>query len=161
MSEVKKNMKQISSKWTFFYKYIFPFLWITGSGIIALVFLSEEGFEQQTGNLWIVLFLSGSYIVIWFSLKIKCVSLVEDGFLVSNYLREYRVSFMDVEDIKETRLWNPKLIKINLKRDYPFGGQIVFIAPYRFQPVFMNHPLVKELRDIISKKKAFNYKIEL
>ncbi len=146
------SIKRLSSRSTFFYKYIFPTIWITGFGIGALLFILRNNLWQNgewSGWFIIFLWIAGSSIVMWFSLKIKKVSLVDKGFIVSNYKTEYYVGFRDVLNVEETRLWNPKLIKINLKRDFPFGDRIVFIAPYRLQLIFMNHPMVEELREII------------
>jgi hypothetical protein len=70
--------------------------------------------------------------------------------LVSDFDTEEWVQLRQVEEVKETRLWNPKLIKLRLRRAGKWGDLIVFIAPLRFQFVFMDHPLALELRTLVS-----------
>ena len=95
----------------------------------------------------------GSWYVIWFSRRLKDVWLEGEYLVVSDYVSEERIPIVHVEEITETRLWNPKLIKLRFSRSSKWGEEIVFIAPLRFQFVFMNHPLVQELRTLVSSAK--------
>jgi hypothetical protein len=73
--------------------------------------------------------------------------------MVSDYRSEETIPLLQIEEVEETRIWNPKLIKLRLVRSGQWGNEIIFIAPVRFQFVFSNHPLVKELRDMIQEKR--------
>jgi hypothetical protein len=85
----------------------------------------------------------------WFSARLKAVSLQGDHLVVSDYRSEEQIPLQHIEEVKETRLWNPKLIKLLLVRPGQWGNEIVFIAPIRLQFVFSDHPLVRELQDMI------------
>ena len=145
--------RRISSSWTFFYKQIFPVVWIIGFGIGTLLLWAGDfrGKSIDPGLKWFALFslIAGSGFLVWFSRRLKVVWIYGDHFIVSDYRTEERIPLRQVEEVTETRMWNPKLIKLRLLRSGKWGDLIVFIAPIRFQFVFMNHPLVRELRELI------------
>jgi hypothetical protein len=144
----------LSSRMTFFYKRIFPPLWIiTFSVITFLVWFS--GCQTDASMKWITLLglTGGSLFVFWYSARLKTVRLQGDNLIVSDYRSEELIPLQQIEEVKETRIWNPKLIKLYLVRSGQWGDEIVFIAPIRLQFVFSNHPLVKELQDMIREKR--------
>jgi hypothetical protein len=147
--------KRISSSWTYFYKRIFPALWIIGFGTLTvwLWIGNWKGQGVQPGGLrWIALLAwgGGAGFLLWYSRMLKEVWLYEDQLIVSDYYAEERVPLRQVEEVKETRFWNPKLIRLRLRRAGRWGNCIAFIAPLRFQFVFMDHPLAGELRALVS-----------
>ncbi len=147
--------KRISSSLTYFYKRVFPALWIIGFGVLAawLWFGNFAHQASQTGGLrWFTLlaWCGGTGFLVWYSRTLKEVWLYQGRLLVSDYDNEEWVPLGQVEEVKETRLWNPKLIKLRLRRAGKWGDQIVFIAPLRFHFVFMDHPLAGELRILVS-----------
>ena len=124
--------------------------WIVGFGI-ATLFMWICDYEGTPSFKWFALIglLAGSIFLRWFSGRLKVVSLQGEQVIVSDYRTEETIPFRQIEEVKETRLWNPKLIKLRLSRPGRWGDEIVFIAPIRFQFIFSNHPLVKELRHMI------------
>lgn len=142
--------KLLSSKLTYFYKRVFPAMWIItfGAGTLFLWIYNCEGTSLFK---WFVLvcLLGGSIFLRWFSEKLKVVSLQGEQLVVSDYRSEETIPLRQIEEVTETRIWNPKLIKLRLNRPGRWGDEIVFIAPIRFQFIFLNHPLVKELRHMI------------
>ena len=144
--------RRISSSLTYFYKRIFPALLIIGFGALT-VWLWIGNLTGQAWELrWIALVAwgCGTGFLVWYSRMLKEVWLYGDQLIVSDFDTEERVPLRQVEEVKETRLWNPKLIKLRLRRAGRWGDRIVFIAPIRFQFVFMNHPLAGELRSLVS-----------
>ena len=144
--------KLLSSRLTFFYKRVFPVVWIIALGIGTL-FLWICDYKGTSSFKWFLLIclLGGSIFLRWFSEKLKVVSLQGEQLVVSDYRTEETIPLQQIDEVKETRIWNPKLIKLRLNRPGRWGDEIVFIAPLRFQFIFSNHPLVRELRDIIRK----------
>lgn len=143
----------LSSRMTFFYKRIFPLLWIiTFSFITFLVWFSGC---QNVSMKWftLVCLTGGSLFLFWYSVRLKTVRLQGDNLIVSDYRSEELIPLQQIDEVKETRVWNPKLIKLHLVRSGQWGDEIVFIAPIRLQFVFSNHPLVRELRDMIREKR--------
>jgi hypothetical protein len=145
----------LSSKFTFFYKRVFPTAWITTFGI-GTPFLWICDYEGASHLKWFALIclLGGSIFLRWFSSRLKVVSLQADHLVVSDYRSEETISLRQIEEVTETRLWNPKLIKLRLNRPGRWGDEIVFIAPLRFQFIFSDHPLLRELRDMIRKTRS-------
>ncbi len=146
----EKMERLLSSRLTYFYKKIFPAMWIITFGAFTL-FLWIYNYEGTSLFKWFVLvcLLGGSIFLRWFSEKLKVVSLQGEQLFVSDYRSEETISLRQIEEVTETRIWNPKLIKLRLNRPGRWGDEIVFIAPIRFQFIFLNHPLVKELRHMI------------
>jgi len=140
----------LSSRLTFFYKKIFPAAWITVFAAVTL-FLWIGACEKDASMKWFALIslIGGPVLIRRFSGRLKAVSLQGDCIVVSDYHWEEMVPLSQIEAVTETRLWNPKVIKLRLIRPGRWGNEIVFIAPVRFQFVFSNHPLVKGLRDMI------------
>jgi len=149
--------RRLSSWWTYFYKRIFPIAWITGFGM-GTVYLWVGTFKGQSSPelKWIALLslLAGSAFLLWFSSRLKDVWLYGNDIIVSDYRSEEWIPLWQIEEVTETRLWNPKLIKLRLAHSGKWGDQIVFVAPIRFRFVFLNHPLVEELRGIILQARA-------
>lgn len=144
----------LSSKMTYFYKRIFLPLWITGFFLLTLfVWIGGCRTDSSLKVLTLAGLLGGSFYLFWFSARLKSVKLREDHLIISDYRSEEMIPLVEIDKVEETRIWNPKLIKLRLIRSGRWGNEIVFIAPVRFQFVFSNHPLVKELRDMIQKKR--------
>lgn len=143
----------LSSKWTFFYKRIYPVAWILLCGVVAafLWTTSCSGLGGLRGVVLIV-FVGGSLFSLWYSSRLKQVWLRGDRLVVTDFRTEEEILITDVIGVRETRLWNPKLICLILSRPSKWGDEIVFMAPVRFSFVFLNHPLVNELREMIAQR---------
>jgi hypothetical protein len=149
---------RLSSRWTFAYKYLFPTLWIPAFGLATVaiwVGRTNEGDAIPTAiklfvfAAWIV----GSLVILWLALRLWNVQLESGHLIVSNGSKEIRIPITQIEDITETRLWNPKMIKISLGRSSDYPDQIVFLAPMKFQFTFSDHPMVGELRAAVERAK--------
>jgi hypothetical protein len=144
----------LSSKMTFFYKKIFPAAWIiTFSFITFLVWFGSCQAASATKWLTIVCLTAGSLFILWYSSRLKTIRLQGDHLVVSDYRSEEVIPLLQIGKVEETRIWNPKLIKLRLVRPGQWGDDIVFIAPVQCQFIFSNHPLVRELRDMITEKR--------
>lgn len=147
--------KLLSSKLTYFYKWIFPTIWIITFGFITYSFWTGScAVYGVTKWLVLVCLIGCSFYLLWFSSRLKKVKLEGKYLIVSDYRTEELIPLSQIEEVKETRLWNPKLIKLNLKRPGKWGNEIVFIAPLGFYFVWSDHPSVKELRDIIKNNRS-------
>lgn len=144
--------KLLSSRLTFFYKRVFPAAWIMAVGIGTL-FLWICDYKGASSFKWffLICLFGGSIYLRWFSERLKTVSLQGEQLVVSDYRTEETIPLHQIDEVTETRIWNPKLIKLRLNRPGRWGDEIIFIAPLRFQFIFLNHPLARELRDMISK----------
>jgi predicted PurR-regulated permease PerM len=147
----------ISSKATFFYKFVFPLLWIAFAGfIIFIVHSNLASFhtraEAKTARLIVILVLAVVTVIIyWVFPRIKKVELMEDALQISNYSQTIVVPLRDIASVSGSILMDPELIWIRFREPAEFGVKIVFIGQHRFFRGFTRHPVVKELDNLISK----------
>ena len=143
----------LSSRITFFYKRIFPAIWIIAFCLLTLfVWIGSCQTDSSLKWLTLICLTAGSLFLLWFSARLKTVKLQGEHLIVSDYCSEEIIPLQQIEEVKETRIWNPKLIKLQLVRSGRWGNEIIFIAPIRFQFVFSGHPLARELRDMLRNK---------
>ena len=153
--ERRQVTRRLSSRTTAVYKFGFPLLWIVGVGLVTIAlwfdWINEP--EPTPGEVkWIFIFawIVGSTIVIWFSRRLRSVHLQGDHLLVSDYLTEIKMPLTELEEISETRYWNPKMITLRVRRGSWYPEQIVFLAPLAFQAPYSDHPVVRDLRRAVS-----------
>ncbi|MFT5697948.1 MAG: hypothetical protein ACI8ZB_000802 [Desulforhopalus sp.] len=141
-------MQTLSSKYTFFYKFVFILIWVVGFGIGAreVIFFSVEYDLRWTqyAVTWAVI-----AIFIFFatgSIKTVIMDKKKRVLIVSNYFKTHDISFDEVEDIDGSSLLSPKLIWFTLKNPSPFGRKINFLPAVRPQRSIGKHPMVIDLR---------------
>lgn len=142
-------MQTLSSKLTFFYKYIFIFLWVVGFGIGAREILF---FGNQFDARWLqyVTTWCGIAIFMYFSTgSIKKISInsINDQLEVSNFYRIITIDCSEIADIDGSTYLSPRLVWFSLKTGSIFGKKISFIPINRPGKGIGKHPLVQELRN--------------
>ncbi len=141
-------MQIISSRLTFFYKFVLIPIWIFGFGFgTKEVLFIQPQFDAH----WL------QYLVTWMVVtllifiatgQIKMVSLNKKKrqFEVSNFLKTSTIDFSEVEDIDGSSMLSPKLVWFTLKKKSIFGKKITFMPANRPTRGIGKHPLVMELR---------------
>ena len=141
-------MQTLSSKYTFFYKFIFILIWIAGFGLGAreILFFSAEYDLRWTqyAVTWatiaiFIFFATGSIKTVIMDKKKKVL-------VVSNYITTHEISFDEIEDIDGSSLLSPKLVWFTLKNPSKFGRKINFLPAVRPQRSIGKHPMVIDLR---------------
>ncbi|MCP3888992.1 MAG: hypothetical protein GY702_08990 [Desulfobulbaceae bacterium] len=138
----------LSSKYTFFYKFIFIFIWVIGfaTGAREVLFYSTEydlRWIQYAGT-WI-----GIALFIFFatgSVKQVTINREKKQLEVSNFIKSITIPFSEIEDIDGSSLLSPKLIWFILKTPTEFGRKITFMPAHRPARGIGKHPVVMELR---------------
>jgi hypothetical protein len=149
-------MRELSSAWTFFYKFVFPTIWIGGFALGTLVMFtapaSLQGGRDVREIRWLFADATvvGGTLIYWFCMRLKKVSLNTDTLILSNYRQRVEVPLRDVEAISGSLLMSPELIWLRFRRPTSLGSKIVFMPKFRFSLGFSRHPLVAELRALIS-----------
>lgn len=145
--------ERLSSLWTFFYRVIFPATWIAGfgAGTLALWFSDDAASPEthETKLPFLAMWVIGSFFILWFARRLRTVWVEGDHLVVANFFKEERVPLILVQEVDETRFWNPKMIKVRLLPRPDLPAQVVFMAPLAFQIPFGVHPVVKRLRSLI------------
>jgi len=141
-------MQTLSSKFTFFYKYIFILIWLIGFGFgtYEVLFLSAEydAHWLQYAATWVVIAL-----FIFFatgSVKQVVIDRENQTFVVSNFVKSTTIKFTELADIDGSSMLSPKLVWFTLKTPSEFGSKISFMPAARPARGIGKHPLVMELR---------------
>lgn len=134
-------MQILSSKYTFFYKFIFILIWIAG----VLFFPQEYDLRwTQYAVTWgaiavFIFFATGSIKTVAINRKKKIL-------VVSNYFKTRNIDFAAIEDIDGSSQLSPKLVWFTLKEASDFGRKIIFLPAVAPQKSIGKHPIVIELR---------------
>lgn len=138
-------MELISSRLTFFYKYVFTMLW---SGIFAsataTIILSQTAPVAPRIIIpatWIV----GSVLVWWACGRVKRVSFDGTTLNISNYVTEIAVPVREVSSVKQSLWINTRPMTVSFVNGTPFGRSIVFMPPLSFRQ-FGEDPIAERLR---------------
>ena len=145
-------MQQISSSWTVILKFFLPVVWITFFATFAMGALLSE--EPQLGGIPIMQFRIGTLIFLftgvaflyWAVMGLKRVELDEQFIYVTNYRKNYKYPYHNIEKMVEKDWGIFKTIHIHLKVAGHFGKKITFIASKNKMHQFLkSHPQVTEL----------------
>lgn len=149
--------RTISSSITFFFKYIFPVVWISGFGFGTLKLLFQPQDMIFNGGrgaatpadqlLFLVVWGFGSAFVLWGTVPLKRVCLKANGLSVSNYRREILIPFGAIERVSQDLFMNGRYVTIYFRYETPFGRRIKFIpAGFGKLAFWKEDDVVKELR---------------
>ena len=147
-------MRRISSKWTFFYKSVFPIFWfgfIILFLIIALFVPTRSGQSPPIPALIvpIIMFVVGYFLMKQFVFDLAD-EVWEDGdmLVVKKRGQEQRIAFSDIKNVNYSPMMSPPRVVLSLRRTSVFGDQVAFCAPIRFVP-FATSPVIDDLIDRI------------
>ena len=143
-------MTLLSSKATFFYKRIFPLLFVGFLILFATVpFFAGAGGGRYPPLPFVIVpivMLVIFYVVmkkLVFDLVDEVVDL-SDALLVKNGDREDRIALSDITNLNYSPLVNPPRVTLSLRKASLFGKQVSFCAPIRFMP-FATSPIIDDL----------------
>ena len=147
-------MQHVSSSLTLFLKYGFPIGWIVFFGAMTAAFWLIGDINVVAGLpigkfrlIITAFFLSGVLLLYWSVMRIKRVEMDEQFFYVTNYFKNVRYPYHQIEKIVEKDYLLFRTVHIYLKQAATFGKKITFIASRdRFNIFLKDHPeVVKEL----------------
>jgi hypothetical protein len=141
---------RLSSRLTPLFTRVFPPLWIAGFGAgTAALWLGAMDDPDPPPLFFklyfLVIWLVGAAFLIWFVRRTSDVWIDGHDLIVARGRSEERIPLADVEEVTETRIWNPKQIKLRIRSRH----KVVFIAPWAFQLPFSTHRVVGQLREAI------------
>lgn len=140
-------MRTLSSSFTFFYKYVFSLIWISGFGIGTFTaFMNKNDSDQYV---FLFFFIFGTILIYLVCARIKKVQLEGNSLIISNYIQSIEVDLSDVKSISGSILLTPELIWFKLRSPTIFGQTIIFMPRFRFFGGFTKHPMVEELQAIV------------
>lgn len=148
----------LSSRWTYFVKYIVGPFWILSFGIVVLALIFAPGGEFQNGRggppppelrwLFPVIWIVATVGILRSTLPLKRVELREGRLFVSNYFREWEIFPSDIDSVVQNRWMNSRPIRVRLRREVDgLGTRFDCIPPHRARLRFWREdPQVEQLR---------------
>lgn len=152
------GLKELSSKWTFALKYLYPCIWFIGVPFIYVVIVGIGGlhFTEITIAFCAVwLFLGLLYTITYYDLK--KVSLEKDFIYVTNYEKDETINLDLIENVVEKKVFfGGRRITVLFNKPTEFGLQISFLAqPPLLPDPRLPHPVVSELKVASDEYKYF------
>jgi len=150
-------MRRLSSSYTFFYKRVFPVLWVgfvlTVSGLqlwAAQHARADASSEPLFPLVLMPLFMVGVMFLLYRQLLrdlLDEVWLDGDYLVVKNRGEKIRVALSDVMNVNATTMTNPRRVTVMLRTNSRFGRSLTFMpaSPRRFLSAFKPDPIATEL----------------
>lgn len=150
-------MRQLSSSLTFFYKRVFPVLWI---GFVLTIFgVQVWAMQHARANapsppffplVLMPLFMVGVMLLLYRKLLYDLLDEVwldGDYLVVKNRGEKIRVALRDVMNVNATTMTNPRRVTLMLRTDSRFGRNLTFMpaSPRGFMSAFKPDPIATEL----------------
>jgi hypothetical protein len=141
---------RLSSLWTPFYKLVFPPFWIGGFGL-GTILMWTGGMDDPEPPAFVkwqflLMWIAGTSFILWFTRRLSEVWLDEGELVVKSGRYVERIPLGAVDSVTETRIWNPKQIKLGIRPGAASKEQVIFMAPWSFQLPFSDHRVVRQLR---------------
>ncbi len=144
-------MQNVSSSFTVILKFALPTSWIVffGAMTIAVWFVdigSVAGMEANTFRIVLSLFfILGAAILYWAVMGIKRVEMDEQFFYVTNYFKNVRYPYHQIEKVNDKDYFFFRTVHIIFKQPGQFGKKITFIpGRINFDEFLAEHPKVVE-----------------
>jgi hypothetical protein len=138
-------VQRLSSRMTFYYKFVFTTLW-SGAfavGAVATFLSPRAGLVPRIviPVAWVV----GSAVMWWALARLKRVSFDGSTLVISNYVTEITVPVREISAVSQSLLVNTRPVKITFVSETPFGEAVTFIPPVSLWKVGED-PIVERLR---------------
>jgi hypothetical protein len=139
-------MQRISSRMTFYYKRVFPFVMIG----FAVLFIAVPFAAGNRPPLPVMLFPIAFLVFFYFIAKKLIFDLVDevwdagDALVIRNKGQEDHVPLSAIMNVSYSSMMNPPRVTLTLRTPSMFGDTVTFAAPTRFVP-FASSPMIDEL----------------
>jgi len=141
--------EELSSDWTFIYKFILPVFWTGGFGIgaISLRFLEGEiiPLGGRVGILFVWLVWAAYISSTW--IRFKVVRMDDTYLYVSNTRRQCQIPLTQISKVTEWRWNHTHPVTVHFAQPTEFGNSIMFIPKVRIIGLWFSHPVVAKMRE--------------
>ncbi len=146
----------LSSRWTFFYKFVLPLLVLGGLGFGAWrAFKHPDEVHMPPAMTpdygWVLIIVIALFAggIIWWTVASLCrIEIDDDDLLISHYRTEMRVPLASVESISGPSASNPKRYTLTFEEPTEFGRRVTLLPPMAWTLMPLGEPeAVRELRN--------------
>lgn len=146
------GMRLISSRWTFFYKRVFPLLWWSFPAFAVLRWFLSLRSSSPFHPIFLLIPI-GMAVLFHFLLRALVFDLADevvdtgDALIVRKAGEEARIALADIVNVDSTTLVNPPRITLTLRTPCRFGRKVAFLPPphRRLWAPFAPNPIAEEL----------------
>ena len=113
-------------------KLILPTVWLAVlTGILLWKIYSTGSFAVAAGfRVLAVLVLLATAFGIWLTLRLEKVGYSGQWLVVSNYWREERIAFDDVEAVEPVWWYRGRMVRVRFRRETPFGDTVYYLPKW-------------------------------
>jgi hypothetical protein len=149
---------RLSSRLTFFDKFIFPTVWSLGfAGGTLAMFMSRDPNNRGAAVGFAAATLIGTLFLSAVCLPLKTVIAAQDGIVVSNFVRQIEIPYHQIASVDENKWLSTRVTTIWLNADSAFGQKIRFQPYTQFTLGFWrDHPAVVLLRERVKLAQSTN-----
>jgi hypothetical protein len=136
---------------TFLNKLVFPAVWLAVICGFLLSAMVRTGRISIASDFRFLIFalLIGTAFMLWFSARLQRVGYAGRELVISNYWREARIPFNQVEAVEPVWWYRRRLVRIRLRPDSPFGQVVYYLPKWGFIRCLWSSP-DKELRELMT-----------
>ena len=136
---------------TFLNKLVFPVIWVAMIlGALAATLFKTGQISIASDFRFIALaVLFGTGFMLWFSLRVQRVGYAGGNLVISNYWRESRIPFDEVEAVDPVWWYRGRVVRIQLRSKSPVGQVVYYLPKWGFVRCLWSSP-DKEPKELIS-----------
>lgn len=144
-------MQRVSTNLTLFYKFFIPVFWIVFFGSVTVAsllipFRYVGDIPAVTFRVIVTVFFLSGVVVLWFTLlRLKRVEMDAHFVYVTNYFKNVRYPYHNIDRIEVSRFLFFSTATIYLKEVGSFGRSVTFVPSRRLFADFLNaHPELRQ-----------------
>src|SRR6266480_2659316 len=143
--------RRISSSWSLLIKVFAPLIFTSATTLVAVALFRDP--SKIVPNLFFAIILVAFTLFSYWSFgRLKRVDVDNKNLYVSNWLKEVAIPLTEIDYLYDLTAGYP--VFVHLKSTSAFGRRIVFMATWKPFLLFRSHPIVKELRGLVSRANA-------
>ena len=138
----------ISSGWTFVFKLVVPPVLVIISAFLMLTTFCIPGQPHSDALIGTLMVVGAAICFCWWGAKLKRVSVNRHNLYVASPIKEISIPFKGIYSISALNGGWPVVIRLKEKSE--FGNTIFFLAEWRPLLFGSPHPILEELRQLIT-----------
>ena len=155
-------MSLISSSLTFYYKRVFPVIWIGGCILIGGLGI-YAGQSKGSGLFPLAIVMPIIFMFGVYFMKKYVFDLVDevlddgDALVVRNSGQEQRIALADITNVSYAAMTSPPRVVLSLRHPTIFGDQVAFCAPVQIM-TFSQSPVIIDLIKRVERARESHYR---
>lgn len=156
------RMSLISSTLTFYYKSVFPIIWVVGCAVVGGLGL-YAGLSKGSGLFPLVIIMPIIFVLGIYFMKKYVFDLVDevlddgDALVVRNKGQEQRIALADITNVSYAAMTSPPRVVLSLRHPTVFGNEVAFCAPVQIM-TFSQSTLITDLIKRVERARELHHR---